>query len=168
MGKKKAKKGGSKKAGKKGGKKKGSGKKKSSKGSGKKDKQVTEHEEPEPPKPPAYVYLAVRSATFHSMESFSCNFDEVFRTDTMLSDIQRLIAQRYDHTISDVSIFRGEVRGNELVRDDEELELESSLSDIGLEGVPKKEVETHETPTSTLYYDYMPPYLDCALINFIS
>lgn len=55
-------------------------------------------------------------------ESFSCNFDEVFRTDTMLSDIQRLIAQRYeleknttlietyyryDHTISDVSIFRG-------------------------------------------------------------
>jgi len=160
-----------KKKGKKGGKKKG-GKKGSKKGSGKKSAKVAgEPEEVVPPQRPLFVKIAIKSATFHKMENFSCNFVEVFGLQKTFNDLRLLIATRYDHTISDIVIFEGEIKGTpgkgELVQDDDDPpDWDDTLEDAGIEG-SFREIASDEDapPTHVLYYDYRPPFVDCALVN---
>lgn len=158
MGKKKA---GGKKAG---GKKKGS--KKGSKKSGK-AKVDGEPEEVEPPQRPLFVKMAIKSATFHSMANFSCNFVEVFPIQCTFEKIRLLIATRYDHTISEIVVFEGEVKGKDLIQlDDDVPEWDDTLADIGVDGFVREVAFDEEAePTHTIYYDYTPPFVDCALAN---
>lgn len=162
-GKKGSKKGGkkgSKKGGKKGSKKKGTG------GEGEGDEGGEDEEDAEPAKVRGcFARVAVLMATFHQHPTLPCNFSEVLHIDTPFKKIRQLIAERYDHTVSDILIFEGEVKGTELVQTNEDdVEWDDTLDDFGVEG--RMKLEAHDgPPTHTFYYDYCPVALDCSLLN---
>ena len=74
---------------------------------------------------------------------------------------------RYDHTISEIVIFEGEIKGKELVQDDDDPpDWDDTLEDAGIEGSFREIAEDEDAlPTHVLYYDYRPPFVDCALVN---
>ena len=50
--------------------------------------------------------------------------------------------------------------------DDDPPEWEDTFADIGIDGfVREVAYDEDAAPTHTLYYDYTPPFVDCALAN---
>ena len=72
-------------------------------------------------------------------------------------------ACRYDHTISDIIIFQGEIsKALELTQitpngadGRPELAWSDTLEDLGIAGIPRDDADSDETePTAQLFYDY--------------
>eukprot|EP00040_Diaphanoeca_grandis_P007066 m.39571 g.39571 ORF g.39571 m.39571 type:complete len:164 (-) comp18240_c0_seq1:45-536(-) len=157
-----------KKSGKAGGKKKG-GKKKSGKTTKKKAPTENGQEEVEVEVKLFYARVNVRMATFHDKPTLPCNFTEVFHIrNTLFKHIRTLIADRFDHTISDIVVFEGELQpssnGGEVVQPGDEIDMDDSLEDFDIEGKTLQDA-TDGDATFTLYYDYRPPMMQCSLIN---
>lgn len=152
---------GSKKAG-----KKGKGSKKGPKGAGEGDEGGADEEDAEPAKVRGcFARVAVLMATFHLHPTLPCNFSEVMHVDTPFKKIRQLIAERYDHTVTQILVFEGEIKGTELVQTNEDdVEWDDTLDDFGVEGRMKQEAYDGP-PTHTFYYDYCPVALDCSLLN---
>eukprot|EP00035_Acanthoeca_spectabilis_P026337 m.462289 g.462289 ORF g.462289 m.462289 type:complete len:167 (-) comp22576_c0_seq1:359-859(-) len=159
MGKKK---GGAKKGSKKGGAKKKGSKKKS--GSKKEEAAPKEEEVEVAPLKGAWVQLAVTCSSFHKRDTLPCHFTEVFNIGTRLSEIRGQIASRYDHTVSEIVLFEGEIERGELVQTADPLDLDDTLLDIGVEPFTADEANDGD-PTHTIYYDYQPPIVNCAIAN---
>lgn len=96
--------------------------------------------------------LAVTCSSFHKRDTLPCHFTEVFNIGTRLSEIRGQIASRYDHTVSEIVLFEGEIERGELVQTADPLDLDDTLLDIGVEPFTADEANDGD-PTHTIYYD---------------
>lgn len=105
----------------------------------------------------AWVRVAIICASFHKRETLPCHFSEVFNIGTRLIILRGMIASRYDHTVSNVVLFEGELVLGELVQTDDPLDMDDTLLEIGVEPVTSA-TATEGPPTHTIYYDCELPH----------